>query len=345
MTRAQLLESVANTIKTYRSGELAAPTPEHVDKWLSQFTPANQLPFLQEFDHVMKQTFVTEQNVTTFINNLVVNKALTGGQHAEFWAKANVLSIQKDGGSQKAMVKILGSCLTQTLNLKLSECGTADGDYIYLDDVIFTGNRVGNDLTAWIKTTAPQKTNLHIIVTGWHLFGQFKLNQQLVAAITESKKEIKLSYWSIPQLRFENRLYNERDAQVLWPSVIPNSQVVQAYLAQPAKFPFKPRTPGGTLGIFSSEAARTVLESEFLIAGATIRSRGQNPAPVNRPMGYGHFGIGFGGLMVTYRNCPNNCPLAMWWGNPTHTSGGLHWYPLLPREGYSSPKNVFSKFF
>lgn len=27
--------------------------------------------------------------------------------------------------------------------------------------------------------------------------------------------------------------------------------------------------------------------------------------------------------MVTFRNCPNNCPLAFWVGDP--------WYPLFPR--------------
>jgi hypothetical protein len=345
MTRAQLLESVSNTIKTYRSGELDEPTPDHVDRWLRQFTPENQVPFLREFDHVIKQTFLTEESVAEFIAKLTINEKLTGGQHAGYWAKANVLSIQQDGGSQKAMLKLLEECLAQTMNLKLSACGSPDGDYIYLDDVIFTGNRIGNDLTEWIKNTAPQSAKLHIIVAGWHLFGQYKLEQQLRAAVNDSKKQINITYWSMPRFRFENRLYNEKDAQVLWPSTIPNSQVVQNYLAQPSKYPFKPRTPGGNLGIFSSEAARTVLESEFLIAGATIRSRGQNPAAVNRPLGYGHLGIGFGGLMVTYRNCPNNCPLAMWWGDPTHTSGGLHWYPLLRREGYSSAKNVFNGFF
>ena len=38
--RDDLLVSVANEIKTYRKGELPEPTPEHVDRWLRQFTPA-----------------------------------------------------------------------------------------------------------------------------------------------------------------------------------------------------------------------------------------------------------------------------------------------------------------
>jgi hypothetical protein len=33
--------------------------------------------------------------------------------------------------------------------------------------------------------------------------------------------------------------------------------------------------------------------------------------------------LGFGSLIVTFRNCPNNTPLALWAGDP--------WYPLFPR--------------
>ena len=33
--------------------------------------------------------------------------------------------------------------------------------------------------------------------------------------------------------------------------------------------------------------------------------------------------LGFGSLIVTYRNCPNNAPLALWVDAP--------WYPLFPR--------------
>jgi hypothetical protein len=34
--------------------------------------------------------------------------------------------------------------------------------------------------------------------------------------------------------------------------------------------------------------------------------------------------LGFGSTLVTFRNCPNNCPLAFWAGYP--------WYPLFQRK-------------
>jgi hypothetical protein len=77
-----------------------------------------------------------------------------------------------------------------------------------------------------------------------------------------------------------------------------------------------------------------LIERELLMAGVRIRAGCQNPKKVMRPLGFGHFGLGFGATIVTYRNCPNNCPLALWWGDPDATSGPFHWYPLLPRKTY-----------
>ena len=86
------------------------------------------------------------------------------------------------------------------------------------------------------------------------------------------------------------------------------------------------RTPGqvGTLGFFSSDAGRQVLEQEFLKAGVRIREGNRNLGEFQRPLGNMMLDtIGFGSLIVTFRNCPNNAPLALWAGNP--------WYPLFRR--------------
>lgn len=344
MTREKLVQSIANTIATYRVGELQHPDAAHVDRWASQFTPSNQLEFLREFDHVIKQTFVTKAHVTSFVEGLATNAKLTGGNPAVYWSGSTVLNLQKVGFSQKSMVELLDEVLLRRFGFKTNHASQVGGDFIYLDDIIFTGTRIGNDVEDWILNAAPQVAKLQIVVAGWHTFGQYKLSQKLKEAKAKSGKAIDITYWSMERFRFENTILRLGDAQVLAPSVIPDSQVVRDYLAEPSKWPLKLRPVGGNPGIFSSEAARTLLESEFLIAGATIRRKG-TVTPIIRPLGFGYFGVGFGGLVVTYRNCPNNCPLAMWWGDPTQSTGALAWYPLLSRDGNSSAKNVFSKFF
>lgn len=338
--RDDLLVSVANEIKTYRKEDLPEPTPDHVDHWLHQFTPEQQLPFLREFNHVIKQTFITRDGVKGFLRNLVTNQRLAGNDPTAYWASANFLSIQQNGQSQKEMLKIFSKCLTDECGLNLDDCGKDDGDYIYLDDVMFSGNRVGNDLETWIVKNAPKSARVHVIVAAWHTLGQFLVKRKLDEVIKRSGKKIAIEYWRA--LTIENQKAHKNTSGVLWPTAVPNTAEVNAYMALPSKYPFEPRQPGvKPIEPFSSEAGRQVLESEFLIAGAKIWSMSENPKQSMRPLGFSPFGIGFGSMIATYRNCPNNCPLALWWGDPQATSGALHWYPLLQRETYSSAVNIF----
>lgn len=341
--RDDLLASIANEIKTYRRGELAEPTPAHVDRWASQFTPANQLAFLREFDHVAKQSFITKKNIKDFLGNLVTNNKIAGDDPASYWGSAHFLKIQQNGQSQKEMLKLFAKCLDDHYGIDLDECGGPGGDYIYLDDVMFSGNRVGNDLAEWINNEAPQSAKVHVIVAALHSGGSYLAGRKLKEVIKNSGKTVDIKYWRA--LEFENRKWYKNSSGVLWPTAIPNVAEVQAYMALPSKFPFEPRQSGGAVvAPFFSEQGRQILESEFLIAGAKIRALSDNPKASMRPLGFSPFGIGFGSMLATYRNCPNNCPLALWWGDPEATCGALHWYPLLARKTYASPENIFNAF-
>lgn len=341
--RDDLLASVANEIRTYRRGDLPEPTQEHVDRWLQQFTPAKQLPFLREFEHVIKQTFITRKNVKDHLLDLVTTRKLTGDDPKAYWSAANFLSIQQNGQSQREMLRLFSRCLKDEYGLDFDDCGEDGGDFIYLDDVMFSGNRVGNDLESWVVNDAPKSATVHVIVTALHSGGEYLARRKLQGVIEQSEKKITVEYWRA--FTIENRKFHRNASGVLWPTEIPDVRQVQAYVESQTRFPFEPRQPSAvSMQPFSSEAGRQVLESEFLIAGAKIRAMSENPKESMRPLGFSPFGVGFGSMIVTYRNCPNNCPLAMWWGDPEASSGALHWYPLLQREGYSSARNVFDGF-
>lgn len=336
------IQSVANTIATYRLGEIKKPDAEHVNKWLSQFTQDQQLPFIREFDHVMKACFITEQNVELFLTNLIKNTHFTGPDIRSYWKRANLLNIQKDGVSQREMLKILDRVLLATCGFGVKDCGSPNGDYIYIDDFIFSGGRVGTDLEHWFKNVAPQNGRMRFVVIGYHTLGQYQVSKRINSLLIKAGKSFSFDFWRSCEI--ENRKYHKNISGVLWPTSIPNDPAVLKYIAEPHKFPFEPRSASGQMGYFSSEEGRHVLEQEFLIAGAKIRGL-SNVSAVNRPLGHSFYGVGFGATMVTYRNCPNNCPLAMWWGEATPTSTALQWYPLLPRKNYSSAENVFAKLF
>lgn len=340
--RDDLLVSIANAIATYRDGELPRPTAGHVDRWVNQFTSSNQIEFLREFSHVINQTFIEKATVIRFYDSLIENPKLTGSAPKEFWKAANILRIQKAGQSQKQLVSLLGERLHDRWGLKVEDCGRASGEFIYLDDVLFSGSRIATDLEDWIANQAPGKAVVQVVLLALHTGGYYYISsKRLKSAIAASGKDIKVNFWRIVEI--QNQKYWKDSSEVLWPAYIPNDPDVQAYVASETRFPHELRRPGGKTDLFSSEQGRHILEQEFLIAGVKIRSMTQSPKSFVRPLGFSSFGVGFGSMIVTYRNCPNNCPLALWWGDPEAKSGALHWYPLLARKTYSSAENVFSE--
>lgn len=338
--RDDLLTSVAEQIKTYRQGEIPEPTPDHVDRWLRQFTPSQQLPFLREFDHVIKQTLLTKEAIEVFLSGVVKSEKLAGTDPSTYWPSVNLLDIQKNGNSQKEMLKIFSKCLKDEFGLDQDDCGEIGGDFIYLDDVIFSGNRVGNDLEPWIIYSAPQSATVHVIVIASHTSGFYLADKKLRDANTKSGKNITIKWWNI--LKIENRKYYKNSSSVIWPTEVPDAPFVKDYIDRQKTHPFEPRNSTELkIQPFSSEEGRQVLEREFLIAGAKIIAACENPSQFMRPLGFSPFGVGFGSMIVTYRNCPNNCPLAMWWSVPNKRLHALNWYPLLPRKTYSTDRDTY----
>jgi len=343
-TRNDLLDSIANTIKDYRAGEIDEPTPDHVDRWVRQFSAEVQLPLLAELDHVLDATYFPKHVVSDFFAHQIQHKKIAGDDYCAFWQQANFLDIQANGQSQTEVLELFGESLASQCGINIKDCGSVGSQFFYLDDVLFSGGRVGTDLRTWIHEDAPTKAEVHILVIGSHRLGEWQCLGGLKKAAKEAGKEITFHCWAA--IRFENRMRYRNVSDVLWPADLPDDAELAAYMAEETRFPFVPRT-GERIGenkVFASPFGRKLIEREMLLAGVKIRAGCQNPKKVIRPLGFGHFGLGFGSTIVTYRNCPNNCPLALWWGDPKATSGPFHWYPLLPRKTYAQSFNFADIF-
>lgn len=334
--RQDLLESIALTTADYRAGDLPRPTAQHVDRWVCQFGAEVQLPLLRELDHVLKQTYFSRAKVKCYFGRQITLAEITGNNPCDYWRSTNFLNIQQHGHSQAEILKLFGEALRTLCGLDINQCGADGGDFIYLDDVLFTGRRISTDLSSWLADAAPDQGKVLVLVLAAHRLGEWQIAQRLQDCAIAADKNIEFDFWAA--LHIENRKNYRATAEVLWPVAIPDDPALQAYMAEEQRFPFEPRPPGGALEhpIFSSEDGRQLLERELLLAGMRIRSFCQNPSRALRPLGFSPFGLGFGSLIVTYRNCPNNVPLALWWGDPE--AGPNHpfskWYPLLPRITY-----------
>lgn len=321
--RDDLLASIANTIQDYRNGSLPQPIPDHVERWVQQFDAAVQLPILQEIDHILKNIYFPKEDVAKFLCRVIRAEKLIGDNAQQFWRSANFLDIQGGGGSQTDMLALFSEQLTSEFGFSVDECGQSSDVFIYLDDGIFTGNRVRRDLEGWIHDHAPAQAAVHVICIALHSGGHYYASGKIQAAIRASGKVISTTWWRAIEL--EDRRAYSASSDVLRPTAIPNDPDVQAYVAA-MQYPPTLRAAGnaGAAGLFSSDAAKILLEQEFLKSGVHIRQICPNLGATQRPLGHMTLEtLGFGSLIVTYRNCPNNAPLAFW--------GDAPWYPLFPR--------------
>jgi len=332
-TTQTLLVSIADTIKDYRQGEIPQPTPTHVAKWVNQFDASQQSAILNEMDVLLKKTYFNKATMEGFLSNLVSNAKLVGANPAQFWHSVNFLDIQDGGSSQHEMLMMFSQIMKSKLGIRLDQCGSKGGLYVYLDDMSFTGNRVLNDLNKWIRDDAPSKAAVHVIVGAFHSGGQWYADKGIQETAVKEKKSISLAWWRMMEL--EDRVNSNNTSDVFRPSSLPTDATMTSYvngLAYPP--PLRDAGHMGQCKVFADEQGRHLLEQQFLTAGLRVRAMCPNLPATHRLLGYASTNsrktLGFGSTLVTFRNCPNNCPLAFWAGDP--------WYPLFPR------KNNIKKF-
>ena len=326
--RSELLESIADRIADYREGDVPQRTPKVVEKWIDQFPDKAQDGILAEVDHLLSETYISREEMASFLRGLATHTKFCKDDPEAFWRSANLLDIQKGGNSQREILAMFGEILQEKVGIELSDCGTKDGPFVYLDDGLFGGGRVLQDLTAWIEK-APSDCELHVVVAALHASGQYYVDKKLQELKARTKKKIKVTWWRIHEI--ENRRYFKDESDVLWPTEVPSGPLANAYVRyiteQEPKYKVELRSPGsvGKKKFFSSDSARILLEQHFLIAGLQIRDRSSQFPETIRPLGATLLKtFGFGSSIVTFRNCPNNCPLVFWAGDP--------WFPLFPRS-------------
>lgn len=329
--RENLFSSLAETIADYREDDPEiAPATERVKRWISQFESGMQLPILREVNHVLKKTYFSRAKVFNFLANLFQTKNLVGDDPCAFWMGVKFLEIQGGGTSQKDMLVLFGKILSEKCGFKIDVCAAANGvvapgTYVYLDDAIFTGNRIRRDIEKWIENNAPAKVKILVITVASHAGGSYYSKENIRAAGRNFGKNIDIAYWRAIEL--EDRRRHTDTSDVLRPVEIPADRGVEDYVANMHGYPPHLRNAGniGKNRIFSSDEGRQVLEQEFLKAGVRIREMCPLLGEPQRPLGNTILTtLGFGSLIVTFRNCPNNAPLALWAGEP--------WYPLFPRK-------------
>lgn len=342
----KFLESIANRISDYRSGEMPTPTPAHVERWVRQFREPSRSLILEELDHILEHTYLSKEKIRRFLKTLAEEVKLAGDSPENFWERVNLLQIQTRGTSQKDMVTRLEEVVQERYGVRLGERSSPTDPFIYLDDVLFTGNTAIGDLKRWIEAQPNQPSTLHMVFMVVYAGGEYYVQQKLNKLIQDSGKPITFQIWRLRIL--EDRKFQINESEVFRPSRANGDADVDAFAAKLDAAGYPPvLRPTGAMPptpLFHSLQGRDTLEWELLCTGSKILNRCANPSIAMRPLGFSVLKtLGFGATVVTYRNCPNNAPLALWWGNPDEPEGRpLGWYPLFPRRTPSPATRALS---
>ncbi len=325
------VEEISQALANYRPEDDIKRDTDHVYQWLSQFRPHSQRSIAEGTARILSQFFLSKEACTDFIDDIITHKDLVQDDPAAFWAQTAILNLQKQGNSQRELVQML----TTSLNKQGIQHGSPEPRYsVYIDDAIFTGNTVLHDLKEWVQS-APDKHRVHVLTFGHYKSGQQHAQQALNKVIKASKKDIKITFHARPDAKLMNFLAKRNISQSMWPTQkVLSHPLIQEYAQQITrrknKIHYRQTQKNPSL---MPEYARHAMEEEFLIAGVQIINRCKSPSRHLKPLGYSPYpGFGFGSILTTYRNCPQNCPLALWWGSQEpNTDNSAAWYPLMER--------------
>ena len=159
--RQTLLNDIAATTTDYRADDREALTSERIEQWIKQFDDRVQLPILRQLNHVLKKTYFSRKNVNQFLDGLLTTEKLVGADPRAFWKNIRFLDIQGGGNSQREMLAIFDKLLKKECGVEIAQCGETPTAYFYLDDAIFTGDRVGSDIEKWIKSDVPKDIKIY----------------------------------------------------------------------------------------------------------------------------------------------------------------------------------------
>jgi hypothetical protein len=321
--------SEAKKLQAVVSDYWASPTVEHIEQWLHQFDPDIRLPLVTELTHILSKSYFSSKRTKSFLKNLISAPKIVGKDRVEFWKNANFFDDQQGGQSQGELLEIFDTLLKDEVGFGLKKCGSKNGPVIYLDDFLLSGNRLVNDLRPWIPDESPKNCELHAIFMGIHSGGEFYAKKAIAEMATKAGKKLTLNFWRV--LSLETFSNSGATADVYRLRKLPNDEATTRYIqehvqGEPALL--RPEKESNRSKLFSSEEKRNFLEQTLWSTGLHIREIAGNLKETHRPLGYTSANsvnkLGFGAVVVTYRNCPNNCPLAYWVGDP--------WYPLFERK-------------
>ncbi|NOQ26300.1 MAG: hypothetical protein GQ564_13125 [Bacteroidales bacterium] len=346
-----LVKKILEIIKGYRNGDIEMITSpmneDHIHCWIEQFDEDDQEFILSELLHLLPNSYLTKETTLEIFSTEfeILSKDFGYENVNDFLDESIFLDCQKDGKSQKILLKLINDLLSDKYNYKISECGTKKvKHWIYTDDVLASGGTFRNDILEEIESYGTNEfveSDIRIISSFFilHTWGsknvRFALDKKLDFELKDRLKFYRVAeidnnpyihpyYNPIPKFNFVYPIESEEGNFFL--DFIENA-FERTYEMKNKKFAFRNPDYPKKEELFSSAENRERYEQILLSKGIEIINSIDNlRAQSLRPLGMtppAFKTLGTGSHFFTWRNISNTCPIVYWWGTN-------NWHPLFP---------------
>ena len=343
----ELIEKIYDVLKDYRADEGSNEvimSPERIQIWVEQFEEVDREFILKELLQIFPKRYCNKKSAKSFLRSVLetLTKDFKYSSVKDFLSNANFLDLQPEGKSQKIMLNLLNEVLVEEYQISdFTNKATQVKHYIYLDDILCTGNTLINDLKEWceqnysdsktIKEAITDGTvNLSCVFIFLHVKNYHKKKAEMRHKICEGISQKHLIYFG---LGIQNDNKKEDSAlDFLLPLEESQPQIVEEYKNK-IKNQVEKYTQDayGYVGqdeffrveglpkeekLFTSLENRARFENIMLKKGIEILNNSNITKKNIRALGFslpGQKDFGFGTLCFTWRNIANNAPLVFWY--------------------------------
>ncbi len=336
-----LIQEIYQILKDYRADEgkkSVTITPDKIKNWISQFEESDREFLLSELKNVFQKRYCSKSKAKSFLKN-VVNKLsddLGYSNKKDFLDNAHFLDLQAEGKSQKKMLELLAIVLKDDFSYDVTNLGSkTKKHFVYIDDVLCTGNTFYQNLKDWLNTEENGVTMLQKLKNK-----EIDLKSAYIYIISKNHdKKLGQFYHNVDKnFRDMETTYAMHwlDKEILKPTATNQPSSVTEYEGKvifqadehaQGKYTYQPefyRIADTTTAeeFYSSHDNRIRFENILLSKGIDILNKVAVKKGNVRPLGYSlpaYKDFGSGALLFTWRNVPNNTPLVFWYSGGDFT--------------------------
>lgn len=330
----ECLRFISNCIAEYKENEDKSAR-ELVLKWASQFSAPSFM--IKETAFIMNNFYITKKKEERLIKDHILSTEVLAcvGDLTD----CSILSVQDKDKSQSCLAKKLQNSFRINYNgIEIPINDETKKVFIYLDDCLFSGGTLIKDCNHSLLKNCKNKVI-------FLYFGAYTQGYKRVIERNEIiKKLMELDSQFFANYVFENEKKYLNNDDIFYPKR-PTTGNLRHHVLNIDDYYFREPSSSSvghvnislteTIPIFSSSENRDKYENELVEAGVKIRraygieSESMNPlglSPIDK--------LGFGGVLMNYRNCPNNLPLCFWYGDQLNCDS--KWVPLMKRNNHEN---------